>query len=72
MNKGSALDILLSEREAVAPTIPESLVRDVLSIEERVQFDEERKEAPQKINSIVQASLDREFMEEPGNGDAPE
>ena len=46
-------------------------MRDVFGIEERVQFDEERKEAPQKINNIVQASLDREFMEEPGNGDAP-
>ena len=72
MNKANALEILLSEREEVAPSVPEDLVRGVFGIEERVQFDEERKEAPQKINSIVQASLDKQLMEESGDGDAPQ
>lgn len=71
MNKANALQILLSERKEVASSVTEDLVRDVFGIEERVQFDEERKEAPQKINNIVQATLDKDFLEDSGDENAP-
>lgn len=61
----AALEILLRERAETAPSVPESLVRTVLSIEERVQFDEDRPEAVQKITKAVQASLDRESLKGP-------
>ncbi len=71
MNKVSVLEILLREREKLATSVSEQLVKDVFGIEERVQFDEERTEAPQKINKIVQAALDKEFTGRSGDDDAP-
>lgn len=61
----AALEILLREKTEAAPSVPEGLVRAVLSIEERVQFDEDRPEAVQKITKAVQSSLDRESLKGP-------
>lgn len=61
----TVLEILLGERPEAAPSVPEALVRDVLSIEERVQFDRDRREAVRKISTVVQARLDQESLEGP-------
>lgn len=58
----TVLHILLEERANAASSVPEDLVRDVLVLEERVQFDEVRREAVRKISAIVQASLDKESL----------
>lgn len=60
--ENTALKILLSEKAETAPSVPEDLVRAVLGIEERVQFDADRREAVQKISQAVQASLNRESL----------
>lgn len=62
-----ALQILLRERESIASSVPEDLIQTILSIEGRVQFDEERREAVQKIGRAVQASLDKESLRGPSN-----
>ena len=59
------LEILLEERSKTAPSVPEDLVRDVLGIEERVQFDEDRRDAVRKIGTVVQASLEKESLRGP-------
>lgn len=61
------LQILLRERESIASSVPEDLIQTILSIEGRVQFDEERREAVQKIGRAVQASLDKESLRGPSN-----
>lgn len=66
----TTLQILLEERSRVAPSVPDSLVRDILSIEERVQFDEDRREAVRKIGAAVEASLGREETEGSADGHA--
>lgn len=63
----TALEILLSERMETASSVPEDLVRAVLGIEERMQFDEDRREAVQKIGKAVQASLDKESLRGPAD-----
>jgi hypothetical protein len=61
----TVLEILLEERVNVAPSVPEDLVRDILGIEERVQFDEDRRAAVGKIGTAVQVSLDKESLKGP-------
>ena len=61
----TVLEILLEERANTAPSVPEDLVRDILGIEERVQFDEDRRAAVRKISTAVQASLDKESLRGP-------
>ncbi len=68
--KRTNLQILLEERARVAPTVPESLVRDILTIEQRVQFDDDRREAVRRIGDAVQASLGRQETEGAPDGDA--
>ncbi len=63
----TVLEILLGERAKAAPSVPEDLVRDVLGIEERVQFDKDRREAVRKISTVVQARLDQESLGGPGD-----
>ena len=66
----TVLEILLEGRPEAAPSVPEALVRDVLGIEERVQFDRDRREAVRKISTVVQARLDQESLEGPAGGHA--
>jgi hypothetical protein len=61
----TVLEILLEERANAAPSVPEDLVRDILGIQERVQFDEDRRAAVRKISTAVQASLDKESLRGP-------
>ncbi len=61
----TALQILLRERPEVTPSIPQSLVKRVFDIEESVQFDEDRHEAPQRISEAVQALLEVESLSGP-------
>ena len=70
MNEGGALEIWLDEREVTAPSVPEEVVRAVFEVEERVQFDQERREAAQKISRVVQVALDKEFPGGPKDGHA--
>ncbi len=63
----TVLEILLGERAKAAPSVPEDLVRDVLGIEERVQFDKDRREALRKISTTVQAYLDQESLGRPSD-----
>lgn len=65
--RNRTLQILLCERESVAPSVPEDLIQTILSIEGRVQFDEDRREAVQKIGRAVQASLDKESLRGPSD-----
>ncbi len=57
-----ALQILQTERPTVAPSVPLDLVEAVYRIEERVQFDDDRREAAQKIRNAVTAALEKESM----------
>ena len=61
----TVLKILLEERRTAAPSVPEDLVRDVLGIEERVQFDEDRRDAVRKMGTVVSAALDKESLKGP-------
>lgn len=58
----NALKIILEERDKRWDTIPEDLVKLIYDIEERVQFDETRIEAPQKIRQALQLTLEKESL----------
>lgn len=64
------LKILLKERPVKAPSAPADLVEAVFKIEERVQFDEKRNEAPGKIAAVVRALLDGESHGQGNDGHA--
>lgn len=66
----NALMILLVERQNGLQSIPAELVKTIYQIEERVQFDETRPEAPQKIRQALKMVLDKESLEGAGNGNA--
>jgi hypothetical protein len=58
----NALQILLDEQKTKWPSIPPELVEDIYRIEERVQFDEERLDAPRKIKLALKSVLDKEYL----------
>lgn len=64
----NALEILLDECAKLSASVPQELIVRVFEIEERVQFDEARRDAPQKIRSALKMILDKEFLEDYGNG----
>jgi len=66
----NALKILLEERERGLQSIPAELVKTIYQIEVRVQFDEMRPEAPQKIRQALKIVLDKEALEGASNGNA--
>ena len=66
----NALMILQVERQNGLQSIPAELVQTIYQIEERVQFDETRPEAPQKIRQALKMVLDKESLEGAGNGNA--
>lgn len=51
-------DILVEELEASKADIPADLLLKIHRIEERVQFDRDRREAAPQIRDLVQAMLD--------------
>jgi len=65
-----ALTILLDEREQISVHVPKELIESVYKIEERVQFDQKRSEAPSKIAGAVRSVLDKEEKGGTGNGNA--
>jgi hypothetical protein len=67
---GDGLRILLEERERNSIPVPKDLVETVYGIEERVQFDEKRSEAPAKIAASVRGLLDREIKGGNASGNA--
>ena len=58
----SALKILLALAPQAAPSVPAELIERIYKIEERVQFDEERKSAPGRVRDAVQTLLDSESL----------
>lgn len=66
----NALEILLDESIKIASTVPAKLIEAIYQIEERVQFDEDRQDAPRKIRQALKMVLDEESLEGSGNGNA--
>ena len=60
----NTLDILLSERDDLAPSIPPDLVERIYKIEERVQFDEARVEAARRVREAVEIALEKQYSQE--------
>jgi hypothetical protein len=58
----SALRILMELAPTAAPSVPKELVERIYTIEERVQFDEERKSAAGRVRDAVQTLLDAESL----------
>ena len=65
-----ALRILREAQPNVAAYVPYKLVEDIYSIETRLQFDEDRREAASKIHTAIEVTLEREFLEEVNDGSA--
>ena len=67
----NALEILLDERAKGFLSVPVDLVEAIYGIEERVQFDEARRDAPSKIRQVLKMILDQEYLEgtDDGEGD---
>ena len=64
-----ALKILLEEGEKWS-FIPAKLIEQIYRIEHRVQFDEERHDAPSRIRQVIKATLDEERLKGSSDGDA--
>ena len=54
-----ALKALLAERQVNAPHIGEDTLRMIFQIEEQVQFDGDRPDAPSKLRDVVQAAVEK-------------
>ena len=63
MKEENALSFLLAERSQVAAAVPAKLVDDIYGIEERLQFDADRREAAPRIRKVVEAMLDAEDLQ---------
>jgi hypothetical protein len=57
-------EILLNGRLKLAPSVPDDLVFEIYEIEEKLQFDEERKGVSIEIRNAVKRQLDREYLED--------
>lgn len=61
VEESRALRMLLAQREAMAVPVAEDLVHDVFAVEDRVQFDDDRREAAAMIQRLVRARVDEEI-----------
>jgi len=61
-----ALVVLQEQRGALAPGLSADLVEKIYRIEERVQFDAGRPEAPSRIREIVQPFVELTTQERGG------
>jgi hypothetical protein len=64
MRDDPLLCLLMDLRDAQAPEIPGDVVSRIYEIEQRVQFDDKRPDAPEDIRQVVETALDREELNE--------
>lgn len=63
IGKPNPLEILLELRREIAPSIPEDVVQQILEIEHRAQFSQNRVTAQSSIKSALTALLAKEELQ---------
>ena len=71
--ESKGLRMLLEEAERSGGSVSKDLIRDIYTIEERVQFDRDRREAPLRVQRLVKTAVEQEDLDvAEGDTNAPE